>query len=141
MNYSWLTYAFLSAMFAALVAIFGKLGVSKIDSTVATMVRSIIMAVFLFVLVLVIGKIHLVATFDKRAIIFIVAAGIAGALSWLFYFFALKVGPPTGVVAVDRLSVVFVVIFSALFLSDKMTWQTIVGSTILTAGAILMAWK
>lgn len=95
---SWIFYAFLSAGFAALVAIFGKVGIQNLDSTLATTVRSVIMAVFLLIVSLGLGKFKgfEVSAFTGKEWLFIVLAGIAGALSWLFYFFALKHGPGRG---------------------------------------------
>ena len=108
----WLFYAFLSALSAALVAIFGKLGFKTLDSTLATTIRSIIMALFLILVSLSLKKFHgfSMSSLSGRDWILIILAGIAGALSWLFYFFALKNGPATSVVSIDRLSIVFVVI-------------------------------
>ncbi|MEK7576538.1 MAG: EamA family transporter, partial [Patescibacteria group bacterium] len=88
----WSIYALLSAVFAALVAIFGKLGLKDIDSTLATTVRSIVMALFLVGVSITFGKFSFLDTLDKKAITFIVFSGVAGALSWLFYFFAIKGG-------------------------------------------------
>lgn len=140
-NYSWIFYALLSAVFAATIAIFGKLGISKIDSTLATAVRAVIMAVFMVVTALSLGKFSQLNTIDKRALIFIAAAGVAGALSWIFYFLALQKGPVNGVVALDRLSVVIVVLLSFAFLGERLSWQTIAGAAILTGGAIMMSIK
>ncbi len=138
---TWFIFAILSAIFAALVAIFGKIGVSEIDSTLATTVRSLIMAVFLTGLSLIIGKFKLISEIKSKTFLFIVLSGIAGALSWLFYFFALKNGPAPGVAALDRTSIVFVVIFSVLILGDKLTWQLALGAVLVTAGALLISWK
>ena len=136
---TWPIFAFLSALFAALVAIFGKLGVAKVDTTLATTVRSIIMAVFLIVLAGALGKFQNLHTIDNRAWIFIALSGIAGALSWLAYFVALRLGPPAGVVAIDRMSIVFVVVFSVLFLAQKFNAGTVVGTVLMVAGAILIS--
>lgn len=135
---TWIIYALMSAVFASLVAIFGKLGMSHIDSALATSLRAIVMALFLFIVSLSLGKFGQINTVDKRAIIFIVLSGVVGALSWLAYFLALKYGPPSGVAALDRLSVVFVLIFSVLFLSQKLTIQSGIGALLITIGAILM---
>jgi transporter family protein len=138
---TWFIFAILSAVFAALVAIFGKIGVSEIDSTLATTVRALIMAVFLTGLSLIIGKFKLISEIKSKTFLFIVMSGIAGALSWLFYFFALKNGPVPGVAALDRLSIVFVVIFSVLILGDKLTWQVAAGAVLVTVGALLISLK
>ncbi len=138
---SWMIYALFSAIFASLVAIFGKIGIYAIDSALATTVRSVIMAVFLVIVSLALNKAPLLSHIQSRTLFFIILSGVAGALSWLFYFVALKQGPATGVAALDRLSVVFVLIFAALFLAEKLTWKTGIGGILLTIGAILMSIK
>ncbi|MEM2768811.1 MAG: EamA family transporter [Candidatus Pacearchaeota archaeon] len=135
---SWVIFALLSAISAALVAIFGKIGVSNIDSTLATTVRAIIMSLFLILVSFALGKYQLITTIDSKALGFIILAGISGALSWLFYFLALQLGPASGVAALDRLSVVFVLIFSVLFLAEKLTLYKLLGAILITIGAILM---
>ncbi|MEK9167941.1 MAG: EamA family transporter [Patescibacteria group bacterium] len=137
----WLFYAFLSALTAALVAIFAKLGLKDVDSTLATTIRAIIMAVFLVLVSIAFKKFNGFSFTDLAAKewMLITLAGIAGALSWLFYFLAIKTGTATGVVAVDRLSVVFVVVLAALFLGEALTWQSILGAFLIFGGAILIA--
>jgi transporter family protein len=138
---SWIIYALLSAIFAALVAIFGKIGVKNLDTTLSTTIRSIIMAIFLVGVSAVFGKMKFIQNVNGRALLFIILAGIAGALSWLFYFNALKTGPASGVAALDRLSVIFVVILALFFLGEHLTWKTGIGAILVTTGAVLMAWK
>lgn len=138
---SWIIFAVLSAVFAALVAIFGKIGIQNIDSTLATSVRAFVMAAFLAVVSLALGKGEFLSTIQGKPLFFIILSGIAGALSWLFYFFALKAGPASGVAALDRLSVVFVLIFAILFLGEHLSWKSGVGAAIITVGAILMTIK
>lgn len=137
----WIIYALLSAAFAALVAIFGKIGIQNIDSTLATTIRAVVMAGFLVIVALSLGKLPLLNTIHNKTLLFIILSGVAGAMSWLFYFFALKNGPATGVAALDRLSVVFVLIFALLFLGQKFTWASAIGAALITAGAILMTLK
>jgi transporter family protein len=134
----WILFALLAAVFAALVAIFGKIGISGIDSTLATTVRAVIMAVFLVLVALSLGKFQHISSLNGKLLLFIALSGIAGAFSWLFYFVALKTGPASGVAALDRLSVVFVVIFAALFLAEKLTWKLALGAGFITLGALLM---
>jgi transporter family protein len=136
---SWILFALLSAVAAALVAIFGKMGISNIDSTLATTVRAIIMAVFLLAVSFGLGSWESFKAIDNKALIFIALSGVAGALSWLFYFFALKNGPASGVAALDRLSVVFVLVLAILFLGENLTWKSGLGAALLTAGAVLMS--
>ena len=139
----WILYAFLSAITAALVAIFAKLGLQNIDSTLATTIRSIIMAGFLVLTSLFLKKFDgfSFGIFGSREWILIILSGIAGALSWLFYFFALKYGFASKVVAIDRLSIVFVVIFAILFLGESFGWKTAFGAVLMALGAILISWK
>ncbi len=137
----WILYALLSAVFAALVAIFGKIGLQNIDSTLATTVRAFAMAAFLFFVSLSLGKLNLIGTIKSKTLTFIILSGIAGAISWLFYFLALKTGITSGVAALDRLSVVFVVIFSILFLGETFNLYTAVGALLITIGAMLMIIK
>lgn len=139
----WVIYALLSAVFAALVAIFGKLGLQNIDSTLATTVRSIIMAGFLVGASIISRKISVgsINQFSSKDWLFVSLSGVAGALSWLFYFYALKVGTAGRVVAIDRLSIVFVIVFAALFLSESLTWKSGLGAVLITTGAILISLK
>lgn len=137
----WIAFALLSAIFASLVAIFGKVGISNLDSTLATSVRAIIMAIFLAVVSFSLGKFKLLHTIGSKAFTFIVLSGIAGAISWLFYFVALKRGPASGVAALDRLSVVFVFLLAIVFLQEQFTWRSLLGGLLLTLGAILMTVK
>lgn len=139
----WLIYAFLSSITAALVAIFAKLGLKGIDSTLATTIRSIIMAVFLLLVSFFLKKFQgfSLSSLGSKDWILIVLAGIAGALSWLFYFLALKTGLATKVVAIDRLSLVFVIIFATIFLGEKLGWKSVLGALLMVAGAIIITLK
>lgn len=134
----WVLYGFLAGLFAALVAIFGKLGVKGLDSTLATTVRSGIMFGFLILVSLVLRKTHFLTTIDRRALLWITASGVAGALSWLWYFLALKTGPVRGVAALDRLSVVFAILLAALFLGEGFGWKTAAGMVLVGSGAVLL---
>ena len=136
----WLVYACISAFFAALVAIFGKLGLKNIDATLATTIRGIIMAAFLFAVSLSFGKFNgfSLDQLSSREWLFIALSGIAGALSWLFYFVALKGGSASGVGAIDRLSIVFIVVLAAVFLGESFGWKTALGAALVSAGAILI---
>lgn len=139
----WLIYASLSAASAALVAVFGKIGLQKIDSTLATTIRSVIMAAFLIVIALSLKKFQGFSAHDvtSKEWTYITLAGVAGALSWLFYFAALKVGRADAVVAVDRMSILLVAILAALFLGEAFTWKIAAGSVLMVGGAILLSIK
>lgn len=136
----WALYALLSSIFAAGVAIVGKLGLKNLDSTLATTIRSVIMALFLVIVSVSLKKFRgfSLGSLTDRDLLFIIAAGIFGALSWLFYFFALKNGPATPVVAIDRLSIIFVLAMAAMFLGESLTFKSIVGALMMVGGAILI---
>lgn len=136
----WILYALLSAVAAALVAIFGKLGLKGIDPTLATTIRSIIMAGFLIIASLALKKFQGFSFDDlsAKAWTLIALSGVAGALSWLFYFIALKLGPATKVAVLDRLSVVFVLILAALFLGEALKWKSVAGVVLMVLGALLV---
>jgi transporter family protein len=134
----WAIFALLSAVTAALVAIFAKIGLQNVNTTVATTARALIMFVFLFLVVIFSSKLSEAWTFGSKAWFYIILSGIAGAVSWLFYFLALKFGEASKVAPIDRLSVVFVLIFAVMFLGEKLTWKVGIGAGLVAAGAILM---
>lgn len=136
----WLLYAFLSAGFAAAVAIFGKLGLKTIDPTLATTLRAIIVAGLLLVVSLTLKKFDgfTFSALSGREWTYIILAGVAGALSWLFYFTALRDGSAGAVSAIDRTSIVFVVILAALFLGEAFTWKIGIGAALIALGALLI---
>lgn len=139
----WLVLAFLSAITAALVAIFAKLGLKNIDPTFATTIRSLIMAGFLVVTSLLLGKFNSINfhSLSNRDWLLIILAGISGALSWLFYFLAIKIGLVTRVAVIDRLSLVFVIILAAIFLGEALSWRVVLGAVLMVAGAIIISLK
>jgi bacterial/archaeal transporter family protein len=135
---NWIMYALGSALFASLVAIFGKIGLKEVDSTLATTVRAIVMAFFLLLVSLSLGKFELLSTIHSKALLFIILSGVAGALSWICYFFAIKHGPVSSVAALDRLSVAFVFLIAVLFLGEAFTWTKLAGVLMIIVGAIAM---
>jgi transporter family protein len=139
----WLLYAILSAVTAAAVAIFGKLGLKTLDPTLATTIRSVIMAGFLILVSLLLKKFQgfTLTSLSSKDWLLIALAGISGALSWLFYFVALKTGLATKVVAIDRLSIVFVILLAAVFLGESLGWKTVLGGLLMVGGAILVTLK
>tara|TARA_R110001606_G_scaffold395664_1_gene568376 strand:+ start:61244 stop:61717 length:474 start_codon:yes stop_codon:yes gene_type:complete len=140
----WILYALLAAFTAALVAIFAKLGLQNVDPTLATTLRALIMAMFLLMVSLLLGKFNgfaISTSLSAKEWALLSLAGIAGALSWLFYFFALKQGSASAVVAIDRLSLVFVIILAALFLQETITWRTLIGVFLMVVGALFISIK
>lgn len=137
----WLPLALISAFTAALVAIFGKIGVAGIDSAVATMLRAAFMFLILLVFVLASGRFGHISAISGRSMLFIVISGAVGALSWLMYFWALKVGDASKVVPIDRLSLLFAVAIAAIFLGEKLGWKSGVGAVLMVAGSLLIVAK
>jgi bacterial/archaeal transporter family protein len=137
----WVLLAVLSALFAALVPILGKRGLAGLDSTTATALRAVVMAVLLGLLAVVKSGGRLRMPIEPTAAIWIAFSGLAGALSWLCYFSALETGPASGVVALDRTSVIFAVILAAIFLAEHLTIRSVSGALLIAIGATLIAWK
>ena len=137
----WLVYALLSAITASLVAIFGKIGLQHLDANTATAIRAVVMALFLVGVVVVQGKLSLISTVlaDKKALAFIVLSGVAGALSWLFYFMAIKTGDVSRVAPIDKLSVVFAVLLAVVLFGEKVSLISGLGVALITAGALMVA--
>jgi transporter family protein len=137
----WLVYALLSAVSAAMVSIFGKVGLQGVDSNVATTVRSIVMAIFLIGVVAMQGNLVQLPDVwaDKRGLLFIVLSGVAGATSWLFYFMALKVGRVSQVAPIDKLSVVFAVLLAILLFGEHVSLIHGLAIGLIAVGGIILA--
>lgn len=133
-----LFFAFLSAVFAALVAIFGKIGLKTVDSTVATSLRAWVMAIGIFLLTLSVGKGGQLLAVKSADWLWIILSGIAGAASWVFYFAALKMAPASRVATIDRLSLVLVIVLAGLFLGEKLTLKMLGGAVLMVIGALLI---
>ena len=137
----WLFYALLSAVCAAFVSIFGKVGLEGLDSNAATAVRAVIMAVFLISIVLFQGNISNISEIfaDRKALFFIACSGIAGALSWLFYFLALKHGQVSQVAPIDKLSVVFAVLLAIILFGENVSFFKGIGIALIAIGSLILA--
>ena len=141
MEYLWIVFALLSALTGALVAIFAKIGLQGRETNPATAIRAGSMAIFLVGLILIQGKLHDVKPIlmNHKAFLSIVLSGLAGALSWLFYFVALKNAKVSQVVPIDRLSIVFAILLSFLILGEKISLKIALGALLMAIGAILVA--
>jgi transporter family protein len=138
---SWLAWALLSAMFAALTAIFAKIGVTDIDSDLATLIRTVVVLVSLALILFATGKFTLQGPISTRSWIFLLLSGLGTGASWLCYFRALKFGPATLVAPIDKLSVVLVALFSVVFLGERPSLNGWIGIALIAAGAVLIATK
>jgi transporter family protein len=132
-------FAFGSAGFAALTAIFGKVGVSDLNSNLATFIRTVVILAVSAVLVSLRGEWQRPATIDAKSLVFLVLSGIATGLSWLCYYRALQMAPASRVAPIDKFSVVLVVLFALLFLGERLTWKVGIGTALIAAGGVLMA--
>ena len=133
----WLIYALISALFASLVGVLGKIGMKGIDSTLATAVRSVVMTLVLLIVVAVVNSWSKLATIPSRAFAIIVLSGIAGAVSWLFYFKAIQVGTVSQVAPIDKLSMPLAVILAVIVLRDRPTLINWGGIFLIAVGAVL----
>ena len=135
----WLLYALLSAAAAALVPIFGKLGMKQADDTLATAVRSVVMTLFLAIVATALGSWSKVTTLTGKATAMVVLSGLAGATSWLFYFKAVRVGEVSRVAPIDKLSMPLAVLLAVVLLGERPTGVNWVGIALIAGGAYLAA--
>jgi transporter family protein len=136
---SWQLWAILSAIFAALTAIFAKVGVENINSDLATLIRTVIVLISLALIVWGTGQLQDPASISGRTYLFLMLSGLGTGASWLCYFRALKLGNAGQVAPVDKLSVVLVAIFGVLFLGEKLSALNWLGVALIAAGAVLVA--
>jgi bacterial/archaeal transporter family protein len=132
----WVIYAILSALFASLVAIFGKIGIKGVDSNLAVAIRTVIIVLFAWAIVLVQGNAKEVFSISKHSYIFIVLSAFATGLSWLFYYKALQLGEASRVAPIDKLSVALTVILAFIFLGEKPTVGNVTGGILVTMGVL-----
>ena len=135
----WLVLAVLSAFFAALVPIHAKIGLAEVDSSVATAARAIVMMLFIVVFVLSIGKGGQLGQLTSKNMGFIILSGIAGALSWLCYFAALKLADVSQVAPIDRASLLIAIVLAVLLLGEKITLVKGLAGVLIFAGILLLA--
>ena len=139
---TWVTYAFLAAVSAAIVNLLAKAGIAGVDSTVATAIRGISIAVFMGGAALMLGKWASFAQASPKSIFFIILTGIFGGLSWLWGFMALKAGgDATAVNAIDKLSLVFLLVLAIIFLGEHFTWPKFYGVILIVTGTLLVTFK
>lgn len=138
---SWLAWSLLSAVFAGATAILAKVGIEGVNSHLATAIRTSVVLVFVWLLAWGAGSLGSIGTLGRRTWLFLALSGIATGLSWLCYFRALQLGEASKVAPIDKLSVVFVLVFAALFLHEPLGWKALVGGGLITAGAVILALK
>lgn len=136
----WYIAATLSAIFAALTAILAKIGIKNVDSNLATAIRTSVILIFAWGIVLFQKTQGQLSSLSKNTWIFLILSGVATGLSWLFYFYALKVGEATKVVPIDKLSLVLTIVFAGILLHEKITVQIVFGAILMTIGTLIIAY-
>lgn len=135
---SWVIYAILSAVFAALTSILAKIGISGINSNLATAIRTIVVLIMAWGIVIMTGAQSGIQDITAKSWIFLVLSGIATGLSWLFYYKALQLGDASKVVPIDKFSVVISMILAFVILKEDLTFKTVMGGILITAGTFVM---
>jgi transporter family protein len=136
---SWLAWALLSAVFAAATALLAKVGVSGIDSNLATAIRTTVVFVFAWAVAIALEKHNAISLIGRRSWIFLVLSGLCTGLSWICYFRALQLGPASSIAPIDKLSVVLVIVCAWLFLGEHINAMKLLGGSLITVGAIIIA--
>ena len=134
----WWIYALLSALFASLTAIFSKLGVTNVNSNLATAIRTIIILIIAWGIVFAKGEAKELATISKQNLFFLIISGVATGLSWIFYFKALQIGKVSQVAPVDKLSVALTIVLSVIVLKEVLTIKAAIGAALIIAGTLVM---
>ena len=138
---SWQFWALLSAAFAALTAIFAKVGIENVNSDFATFIRTIVILGVLGVILVGTGQWQPLASVSQRTYLFLILSGLATGGSWICYFRALKIGDAARVAPIDKLSIVLVAVFGVLFLGEKLSGANLAGVALIAAVALLVAYK
>jgi transporter family protein len=138
---NWIAWALLSAFFAGVTAVLAKVGLANLDSNLATAIRTTVVLLFAWAVAFIAQPRLSIIGISSRAWLFLVLSGIATGLSWLCYFRALQLGEASRVAPIDKLSILFVLLFAALFLGEKVGWQQSIGALLITLGAIVLAVK
>ncbi len=135
---SWLIYALLSALFAALTAILAKIGIQNVDSNLATAIRTVVILFFAWGIVFWQGTASKISSISRFSLIFLILSGIATGISWLFYFRALQIGKASQVAPIDKLSLIITIILAVVILKEKVTLTIVIGGILMGIGAVLV---
>lgn len=135
----WAILAVLSAVFAALTSIFAKAGIQNVDSTLATAIRTVVVVLMAWVMVFITHTQSGLSGIDRKSWIFLILSGLATGASWLCYYKALQLGEVSKVVPIDKLSILFTLVLAFIFLHEKFTLKSAVGTVFITIGTLIMA--
>ena len=136
---SWLMYAILSAVFASLTSILGKVGISGIDSNLGTAIRTSVVLVMAWLMVFVKNKQSEIKSIDRKELLFIILSGFATGASWLCFYRTLQDGPASVVVPIDKLSILVTIVFSRVVFHEKLSSKALLGLILITVGTVIMA--
>jgi transporter family protein len=134
----WWVYALLSAFFAALTAIFAKVGIKGVDTDLATALRTVVILVVAWGIAFFRGGVSTMNLLSKQNLVFLALSGLATGLSWIFYFKALQIGKVSQVAPVDKLSVAIAIVLAVLFLGEAMTWKNAIGAILIIGGTLVL---
>lgn len=135
----WAILAVLSAVFAALTSIFAKVGIQDVDSTLATAIRTVVVVLMAWVMVFITHTQSGITGIDRKSWIFLILSGLATGASWLCYYKALQLGEVSKVVPIDKLSILFTLVLAFVFLHEKFTAKSAIGTALITIGTLVMA--
>ena len=138
---AWLIYALLSALFASLTSILGKVGIENVESNLGTSIRTIVVLVMAWIIVFATKKQRDIKKIDKRSLIFLILSGVATGASWLCYYKALQDGLASIVVPIDKLSILVTVLFAYIFLKEKLSKKSLLGLILIIVGTLLLLVK
>ena len=137
-NTKWLLYAVLSAIFAALTSVLAKMGISGVESNLGTAIRTAVVLIMAWGIVLAKGEQKQLKGINKKDLVFIALSGLATGASWLCYYYAIQNGIMSVVVPIDKMSVLITVLFSVVFLKEKMSFKSIFGLIVMSVGTLAM---
>ena len=137
----WKICALLAALFAALTAILAKIGIDKIDSNLATGIRTVVILLLIWGVVFMTVPLSNIKLLTAKNWTFLILSGIATGLSWMFFFYAIQLGPVSRVASIDKLSIAMTIILAFVFLGETVSWQVVVGGFLIVAGTLFMLWE
>lgn len=135
----WFIFAILSAVFAALTSILAKVGINNVNSNLATAIRTVVVVLMSWGMVFITNTQSGITEIDRKSWLFLILSGLATGASWLFYYKALQSGDVTKVVPIDKLSVIFTLVFAFVFLHEKFDIKSLIGCILIGAGTLVMA--
>ncbi len=134
----WLLFAILSSVFAAITSILAKIGIENVNSNLATAIRTVVVLAFSWIMVFITGGAGGIFSIEKKSWIFLILSGLSTGISWLCYYKALQLGEASKVVPIDKLSIVITLILAFVFLHEKFTYKSAIGSVLIAVGTLFM---